>query len=119
MDLLNRIRRYRNAYKNYISVMWGIYTKKEPLKCILKDDSVHMWSIHKAWQYTFFVSKINESNVIDYFDGKAEYLKLQYKDKGVVFYGADEMGGAIQGSFANCNISVDLDLFNGGIIEYI
>jgi len=26
---------------------------------------------------------------------------------------------AIQGSFANCNISVDLDLFNGGIIEYI
>jgi len=92
MDLLNRIRRYRNAYKNYISVMWGIYTKKEPLKCILKDDSVHMWSIHKAWQYTYFVPKINESNVIDYFDGKAEYLKLQYKDKGVVFYGADEMG---------------------------
>ena len=27
--------------------------------------------------------------------------------------------GAIQGSFANCNISVDLDLFNEGIIEYI
>jgi len=27
--------------------------------------------------------------------------------------------GAIQGSFANCNISVDLDLFNGGITEYI
>jgi len=27
--------------------------------------------------------------------------------------------GAIQGSFANCNISVDLDLFNGEIIEYI
>ena len=26
---------------------------------------------------------------------------------------------AIQGSFANCNISVDLDLFNGGIIGYI
>jgi len=26
---------------------------------------------------------------------------------------------AIQGSFANCNFSVDLDLFNGGIIEYI
>ena len=25
----------------------------------------------------------------------------------------------IQGSFANCNISVDLDLFNGGISEYI
>ena len=27
--------------------------------------------------------------------------------------------GAIQGSFANCNISVDLDLFNEEIIEYI
>ena len=26
---------------------------------------------------------------------------------------------AFQGSFANCNISVDLDLFNEGIIEYI
>ena len=26
---------------------------------------------------------------------------------------------AIQGSFANCNISVDLDLFNEGITEYI
>jgi len=26
---------------------------------------------------------------------------------------------AIQGSFANCNISVDLDLFNEEIIEYI
>jgi len=25
---------------------------------------------------------------------------------------------AIQDSFANCNISVDLDLFNGGITEY-
>ena len=27
--------------------------------------------------------------------------------------------GAIQGSFANCNISLGLDLFNEGIIEYI
>ena len=26
---------------------------------------------------------------------------------------------AIQGFFANCNISVDLDLFNEEIIEYI
>ena len=31
----------------------------------------------------------------------------------------DVGGGAIQGSFANCNNSVDLDLFNEGIIEYI
>jgi len=31
----------------------------------------------------------------------------------------DEILGAIQGSFANCNISVDLDLFNEEIIEYI
>ena len=30
-----------------------------------------------------------------------------------------DISGAIQGSFANCNISVDLDLFNEGIIEYI
>ena len=30
-----------------------------------------------------------------------------------------ELCRAIQGSFANCNISVDLDLFNEGIIEYI
>jgi len=34
-------------------------------------------------------------------------------------YDENEKEGAIQGSFANCNISVDLDLFNGGIIEYI
>jgi len=27
--------------------------------------------------------------------------------------------GAIQGSFANCNISLGLDLFNEGITEYI
>jgi len=27
--------------------------------------------------------------------------------------------GVILGSFANCNISVDLDLFNEGITEYI
>jgi len=28
-------------------------------------------------------------------------------------------GGVIQGSFVNCNISLGLDLFNEGIIEYI
>ena len=32
---------------------------------------------------------------------------------------SQHQAGAIQGSFANCNISVDLDLFNGGITEYI
>ena len=30
----------------------------------------------------------------------------------------DLIKGAIQGSFANCNISLGLDLFNKGIIEY-
>jgi len=35
-----------------------------------------------------------------------KYVKFYYKR-------------AIQGSFANCNISVDLDLFNEGITEYI
>ena len=40
-------------------------------------------------------------------------------EKGISY---EELGidrGAIQGSFANCNISVDLDLFNKGITEYI
>ena len=37
----------------------------------------------------------------------------------VRYLGGDSGLRAIQGSFANCNISVDLDLFNGGIIEYI
>jgi hypothetical protein len=39
--------------------------------------------------------------------------------KDVKPYGAIQGSWAIQGSFANCNISLDLDLFNGGIIEYI
>ena len=47
-----------------------------------------------------------------------EYVKKGYI-KPVLEIGKWRFRGAIQGSFANCNISVDLDLFNEGIIEYI
>jgi len=42
---------------------------------------------------------------------------LQYLTYSFTFY-LTQPQRAIQGSFANCNISVDLDLFNEGIIEY-
>jgi len=44
-------------------------------------------------------------------------LGIHFKFSSFVLSNKSEW--AIQGSFANCNISVDLDLFNGGIIEYI
>ena len=44
-------------------------------------------------------------------------IAFESKDIDLLIY--DVYPRAIQGSFANCNISVDLDLFNGGIIEYI
>jgi len=41
-------------------------------------------------------------------------LNIFQNTEGIILLG---ISGAIQGSFANCNISVDLDLFNEGIIE--
>ena len=54
---------------------------------------------------------VNENNVtVAVFEG-FKLKELRRYETG--------LGRAIQGSFANCNISVDLDLFNEGIIEYI
>ena len=55
-------------------------------------------------------------NSLSFFDTTlAIYESIQKGEKPY----SDIKSRAIQGSFANCNISVDLDLFNGGIIEYI
>jgi hypothetical protein len=48
-----------------------------------------------------------------------EDTKIKFKPGQGYLYLLYSKDRAIQGSFANCNISVDLDLFNEGIIEYI
>ena len=55
----------------------------------------------------FIPVDLNENSVSVLVHGKPMLLETNTKRR------------AIQGSFANCNISVDLDLFNEEIIEYI
>jgi hypothetical protein len=52
-------------------------------------------------------------------EGKIKYLFDSSAILDLIKLGEKALDRAIQGSFANCNISVDLDLFKGGITEYI
>jgi len=99
MNLIRRIQEYRKSYNNFISVMLGVKNLKGNMKVILKDDTSHTWTRFQVSQYAFFVPYIKESNIVDYFDGKSEYVQFNYRDKKVMFYGVDS-DGDIGGVFA-------------------
>jgi len=79
--------------------MLGVKNLKENIKVILKDGTGHTWTQFQVSQYALFVPYIKESNIVDYFDGKSEYLQFNYRGKNVMFYGMDS-DGDIGGVFA-------------------
>ena len=99
MNLLRRIQGYRISYNNFISAMWGVKNFKENMKVILKDGTAHTWTRFQVWQYALFVPYIKKSNIVDYFDGKSQYLQFNYRSKNLKFYGMDN-DGDIGGIFA-------------------
>jgi len=100
MNLLRRIQEYRKSYNNFISAMWGVKNHRENMKVILKDGTAHTWTWWQVGQYALFVPYIKESNVVDYFDGKSEYLQFNYGDTQLIFNGARNDGdiGSVFGS---------------------
>jgi len=100
MDLLSRIQKYKKSYRNFISVMIGIRKLNKSINVILKDGTSHTWTFGQVVRYISFVSYIKKSNVVDYFDGKSEYLSFNYGDTKLIFYGAGNNGdiGIIFGS---------------------
>jgi len=100
MGLLGRIREYKKSYQNFISVMYGVRKLNKNIKVVLKDGTSHTWTFSQVLQYIYFALYIKKSNVVDYFDGKSEYLQFNYDDTKLIFYGAINDGdiGGIFGS---------------------
>jgi len=100
MGLLGRIQEYKKSYRNFISVMIGIRKLDKTIDVILKDGTSHTWTFNQVLQYILFASYIKESNVVDCFDGKSEYLQFNYGDTKLIFNGARNDGdiGGIFGS---------------------
>jgi len=100
MDLLSKIQKYKKSYRNFISVIIKIRKSNKSINVILKDGTSHTWTFGQVLQYVLFVSYIKKSNVVDYFDGKSEYLSFNYGDTKLIFYGARNDGdiGHIFGS---------------------
>jgi len=95
MGLLSKIREYKKSYRNFIFVMIGVRKSNKRIEVILKDGTVHTWASHNVYQYILFVSYIRKSNVVDYFDGKSEYLSFNYGDTNLTFYGARNDGDIV------------------------
>jgi len=100
MGLLGRVQEYKKSYRNFISVMIRIRKLNKTIDVILKDGTSHTWNFSSVCQYILFASYIKKSNVVDYFDGKSEYLQFNYGDTKLIFYGARNDGdiGRIFGS---------------------
>ena len=54
MTVLDSYRRYRNSYKNYLSVMWNVRRGKDIIKVILKNGDRFQWRQSKVWTYAAY-----------------------------------------------------------------
>ena len=96
--------------KNWTSVMWKIFRKKEFITVILKDHSKRMWPSRWVWNYYVtinsfpkngeklkqfydFIQIPNNSNK----DEIGEFIEFEYKNHSCKFYGVVEAGRPING----------------------
>jgi len=82
MGLLERAKRYRKAYENWISVMWAIYRNKPRIELKLRNglqlEGSHDW----AHQVSGLVRVGGDVRYLS-----DEFIGLALNGKSVVFYG--------------------------------
>jgi FkbM family methyltransferase len=99
-NIIQWLKIYKKEYKNYFIVLLKLYFKRrkslqDMTKVILRDGTVHTWTFLNVYQYPIFVPYIKKSNVVDFFDGKSEYLSFNYGDTKLIFYGAKNYGDIV------------------------
>jgi len=70
-----------------------------------------------SWDRVYSRALSQKTKVYECIDDKMTELRIYYMQSATKHY--FDIKRLIQGSFANCNISLGLDLFNEGITEYI
>jgi FkbM family methyltransferase len=100
MATVESYKRYKAVYKNYLSVMFNIYRKKDNIKVILKNGEIYYWNHSVASIYSS-CNLLKLKNLKDYFNNKVDYFEFKYNDKYVRLYGMKEGNGDIPGVFVN------------------
>ena len=98
MRILSAYKRYKLAYRNYTSVMYNIYRKKNYIKVILRGGGEHNWISSYCTNYSFYYY-YDLGNIQEYSDKKAEFLEFTYNDKKIKLCGVREGGGDLFGVF--------------------
>lgn len=100
VGILKSFKRYNSVYKNYLSVMFNIYRKKDNINVILKNGEEYYWNHKFGYLYSIY-NCIQFNNAKDYFNNKVEYFEFKYSDRYVRLYGMKEGNGDIPGVFLN------------------
>ena len=82
MAIVKQLGRYRKAYRNYLSVMWGLHQGKKEIKVILKNGNSYKLTASGATSYTNYISNKNINIVPDTLND-ALNIKFSYKDKNI------------------------------------
>lgn len=86
MKIIEIQRKFKKAYKNYISVLWGVWRRKKRIKIILKDGSLH----HVGFDLAYLIAILIDNPHITDLELYKEGLKFTYKDKGVRMVGVGD-----------------------------
>ncbi len=97
MVTLEQINRYRKAYKNWISVMWNLYRKKEPIIAILKNGLKLNLNYLEAILLSFSIKiGLDENKSLELIKNE----KILFRNKEIVLHGMTH-DGDVKGVFFN------------------
>lgn len=113
MDFFDIYHKYKNVYSNPIQVMWNSFRKKQFIPVILKDNSCMKWKREfvSAYVQTINISPERSEEIKQLFslnqksydistDHNGEFLKFDYKQYPLKFYGPQYKIGILTEVFA-------------------
>lgn len=113
-DFIDIINRYKMAYKNYISVMWNVWRKKDKIKVIFQNGNLSYLNWELIWNYAQNYDQIiKNKNIDDLYFFKNDGVKFYYKGRDMIFEGIGDVIAVYineEYSFLNVENEVVLDI---------
>lgn len=113
-NILEAKNRYKMAYKNYTSVMWNVWRKKDKIKVILQNGNLSYLNWELVWDYSHFYSQlIKNKNIYDLYFLDNNNVKFIYKEKNIILKGIGDINCVFineEYSFLNVKNEIVVDI---------
>jgi len=91
MKLIDVYKRYKNSYKNYLSVILKLAMGKKEISVTLRDGTLRNWSEEIVWYYTILTYPREEKLLKildDYSNSKLSEspIELRYNERGIKLF---------------------------------